>query len=143
MLAAYLAAALLLAAFVWWELRSTHPMLDPRLFRGPAFTTGSDTIALIFFVTFGMFLLVAHYLQFVLGYSPLVAGLAMLPSGITLILVAPRGPAVAARIGSERSIALGLLTGAVGFGVLSLLGPTAPISWSPSRSCSWPPVADW
>jgi EmrB/QacA subfamily drug resistance transporter len=126
---AFVVAAAALAAFVGWELRSSHPMLDPRLFRIRAFATGSATITLLFFVTFGMFFLVAQYLQFVKGYSPLVAGVAMVPSGLTLILVAPRGPRVAARLGAERTVALGLGSGAVGFAVLSQLDPGTPYPW--------------
>ena len=122
-------AAVALAAFVWWELRSSHPMLDPRLFRLRAFTAGSATITLVFFVSFGMFFLVSQYLQFVKGYSPLVAGIAMVPSGLTLIVVAPRGPAVAARIGAARSIALGLGSSALGFGILSRLTPHSSYGW--------------
>jgi EmrB/QacA subfamily drug resistance transporter len=125
-LGAYGAAFVLLAAFVRWELRTPHPMLDPRLFSVRAFRNGSATITVIFFVTFGMFFLIAQYLQYAKDYSPLVAGTAMLPSGITMILVAPRGPAIAARIGSELSIAIGLLGSAAGFGILSLIRPDTP-----------------
>lgn len=126
---AFVVAAVTFAAFIWWELRTPDPMLDPRLFRARAFTAGSATITLIFFVTFGMFFLVAQYLQFVKGYTPLVAGLAMVPSGVTLIIVAPRGPAIAARLGAQRSIALGLFLSAVGFGILSQVGPGSPYPW--------------
>lgn len=127
--ASFAVAALALVGFVRWELRTPNPMLDPRLFRVGAFTGGTATITLIFFVTFGMFFLVAQYLQFAKGYTPLAAGVAMIPSGLTLILVAPRAPAVAARIGSARSVATGLLISAAGFALLSQLGPSSPYVW--------------
>ncbi|MGH9225012.1 MAG: MFS transporter [Acidimicrobiales bacterium] len=108
-----------------WELRSPHPMLDPRFFRIPAFSTGSATITVIFFVMFGMFFLIPKYLQFVQGHGPLGAAIRMLPSGLTMIVVAPRGPAFAARVGPYHSTGLGLLGAAAGFVVLSRLGPDA------------------
>ena len=126
---AFVAAALLLAAFVGWELLSSHPMLDPRFFRIPAFSAGAATITVIFFVMFGMFFLITQFLQFVQGHSPLGAAVRMLPSGLTMIVVAPRGPALAARVGPHRSTALGLFGAAVGFAVLSQLGPDTAYAW--------------
>jgi hypothetical protein len=104
-------------------------MLDPRFFRIPAFSTGAATITVIFFVMFGMFFLIAQYLQFVQGHSPLEAAVRMLPSGITMIVVAPRGPALAARIGRHRSSGLGLLGAAGGFVMLAELGPDTGYVW--------------
>ena len=64
----FAAAAVLLALFAWWELRSCFPMLDLRLFRAPAFSIGSLAITLAFFVMFGMFFLLTQYFQFVQGH---------------------------------------------------------------------------
>jgi predicted MFS family arabinose efflux permease len=94
-------------------------MLDPRLFRIPAFASAAATITLIFFAMFGMFLLVFQYLQFVQGHSALEASLRVLPSGITLILVAPRAPALASRIGARATAVAGLAVAAAGLLLLS------------------------
>lgn len=123
------AAAVTLAAFVAWELRTDHPMLDPRFFRDPRFTAGAATITLVFFVTFGMFFLVPQYLQLVQGHTALAASVRQLPSAVTLILVAPRAPAVAERLGGRRTVALGLGVGAVGYLILSRIGVDTPYAW--------------
>jgi EmrB/QacA subfamily drug resistance transporter len=122
-LAAFGTAAVFLCLFVWWELRSQTPMLDPRLFRLPGFGMGSLAITLSFFCMFGMFFMVTQYLQYVHGDSPLVAGLKTLPAGATLILVSPRSPRVVARIGVRHTlrIGFGLLTvGLLVFGLLQV-----------------------
>ena len=66
-------------------------MLDPRLFRVRAFSTGSACVATVFLCMFGMFFLITQFFQFVQGYTPLQAGVRQLPYVITLVLIAPRG----------------------------------------------------
>ena len=61
-------------AFVRWELRTEHPLLDPRLFRHRGFATGSASMLVLFLVLFGLFLVVLQYLQLLLGYSALERG---------------------------------------------------------------------
>ena len=60
-------------AFLAWELRTRQPMLDIRLFRNPRFSGASAAITLVFFAMFGTIFL-TQYLQGVLGYSALEAG---------------------------------------------------------------------
>jgi EmrB/QacA subfamily drug resistance transporter len=79
----WVVAALLLAVFSWWELRTVRqgrqPLLDPRLTRTPGYAAGSG-IALVYFVGFtGIWLVLALYLQDGLGYSPLRSGLTVTP----------------------------------------------------------------
>ena len=69
----------MLAGFVVWELRSSSPMLDVRLFRIRRFTGASVSIALVFFALFGAIYFLTQYLQDVLDYAPLEAGVRMLP----------------------------------------------------------------
>ncbi|HUR08247.1 MAG TPA: MFS transporter, partial [Nonomuraea sp.] len=73
--AAFAAAIVVLGFFGAWELYSTHPMLDLSLFRNRQFSMASAGIALVFFAMFGMFFLLAQYMQSVLGYTPFQAGL--------------------------------------------------------------------
>jgi MFS transporter, DHA2 family, integral membrane protein len=112
--------------FVLWELRVDEPMLDPRFFRIPAFRAGSGVITSLFFGMFGMFFLISQYLQFVKGYSPLMAGTATLPSAFTLILVTPRSPTFVRLWGARRVVVLGMLLVSAGFGLFTLLGPNTP-----------------
>jgi EmrB/QacA subfamily drug resistance transporter len=113
-LISFAAAAALLTAFVRWELRTDHPMLDPRLFRLPGLATGSIAITTSFFAMFGMFFVIAPYMQYVMGYSPLEAGVRQLPSAFGMIVMAPRSAAIAARVGRRIAVATGLSITAVG-----------------------------
>jgi hypothetical protein len=100
-------------------------MLDPQYFRIPRFAMRTATITAAFFVMFSMFFAVSQYFQFVRGYSPLKTGLATLPSAITMVLVAPRGPKVQARITVRRTIALGLTLVAAGLALMGTAGREA------------------
>ncbi len=78
-----------LVAFVTIEARRRHPMLDLSLFRKPAFVGASTTAFFIAASMFSMFLYISLYLQDVLGYSPLKAGLVYLPVTLLAFFVAP------------------------------------------------------
>lgn len=110
--------------FVLWELRVDEPMLDPRFFRIPAFRAGSGVITSVFFGMFGMFFMLTQYLQFVKGYSPLVAGVATAPSAITMLIIAPRSPKLVNRFGSRRVVVTGMVLIATAFVIYSLLSPS-------------------
>ncbi len=94
--------------FVWWESRSDHPMLDVRFFKNPRFTAASSGITLLFFAMFGSIFLLTQYLQFTLGYSPLAAGIRMLPYAAAMMIVAPLSAKVVERIGTKLTVSLGL-----------------------------------
>jgi hypothetical protein len=120
--AAALAVATI-ALFLRWELRSDHPMLPLGFFRDRRFTMGSGVITVAFFVMFGFFFLATQYLQFARGYSPLEAGLALLPLPIVFVAVSPSSASMAARFGAAPVIATGLGVVAAGFVLLSRLTP--------------------
>jgi EmrB/QacA subfamily drug resistance transporter len=101
-------AVLALGAFGVWEHRSAHPMLDFDFFKKPAFSAGAGAITLTFFAMFGTFFLFTQFLQLIMGYDPLMAGVRMLPMAFTMILVAPNSARIAHRIGTRRTMALGL-----------------------------------
>ena len=122
-IAAFVASAVLLGGWVRVELGQRDPLLDPRLFRIPPFSLGSLTVTLSFLVLFGMFFVLTQYLQFVQGYSPLGAAIRTLPFAGAMILIAPRGPALAARIGQGRTMAVGMGLAAAGAVVMALLEP--------------------
>lgn len=122
-LGAFAVAIVLLSAFVIWEMRSTHPMLDPRYFLLREFSLGSLIITAAFFGLFGMFFVVVQFLQYVQGHGALAAGVRMLPYGLVLLVVAPRSAPVAARLGDRAVIVGGTMLSAGGFVVLGLLRP--------------------
>ncbi|HEU5044323.1 MAG TPA: MFS transporter [Nocardioidaceae bacterium] len=106
-------------ALAMWELRADDPMLDPRLFRVPGFSAGSLTVMVQFFASFGLFFIVLQYLQFVVGFSPLRAALALLPLPFVLIPLARNAPRLARRIGFGRVAPFGLLLTTAGLLVIS------------------------
>jgi len=123
---AFALAVVTLGGFVVWERRSTHPMLPLKFFQDRRMSVGSGVVTVAFFVMFGLFFLFTFYLQFVRNYSPLSAGLATLPLAVSLVAVAPRSAALAARFGSGPVMAGGFLFVAAGFGVLSFIEPSTP-----------------
>lgn len=110
-----LAAALaLLIAFVRFELRSTAPMLDVRLFAQAPFT-GTAVVAFAqSFALYPMLLFIALWMQNVLGFGALETGLRMLPVTATLLVVAPLSGMLTARVPLRRLLAAGLLLIALG-----------------------------
>ena len=130
-LGAFALAALGIGGFVRWELRHPDPMLDPRFFRIRGFSIGAFTITMGFAVMFGMFFILTLYLQFVLGHSALGAAVRTLPFAGTMILVSPRTPALAARVGTRAVVCGGLVLQASGFAIASTFTP----------STSYPPIA--
>jgi EmrB/QacA subfamily drug resistance transporter len=111
-------AAVLLGTFIWWELRSEHPMLQIQFFKNPRFSAASGSITLVFFALFGTIFLNTQYLQFVLGYAPLQAGVRVMPVA-TLIVAAPLSARLAHRFGSKVVVASGLTIVALSLGLLS------------------------
>jgi EmrB/QacA subfamily drug resistance transporter len=111
---ALVVGALLLAAFVRWELRAREPMLPMRFFRARAFSAGNTAI---FFTVASLFCAVFFFAQFLqtgLGYGPLDAGLRLLPWTATLFFVAPIAGALVDRIGERPFMVGGLLMQASG-----------------------------
>src|SRR3954447_122828 len=86
---ALVAGTILLALFVLWELRAEEPMLPLRFFRNRTFTAANVASLLMFFGMFGSIFLLAQFFQTVQGYSPLQAGLRILPWTAMPIFVAP------------------------------------------------------
>jgi EmrB/QacA subfamily drug resistance transporter len=102
-------AAVLIAAFLSWELRNTAPMLNLRYFLDPRFGVAAGVITLVFFAMFGFFFLLTQYFQLVLGYGTLEAGVKQLPFAAVMMLIAPNSPKFAARFGANIAVAVGLL----------------------------------
>jgi hypothetical protein len=101
-------------------------MLPLELFRDRRFSVGAGVVTLAFFVMFGFFFVFTQYVQFVRGYSPLLAGVSTLPLALTLVAVAPRSAAVAEKIGTGRVIGIGFLFVAAGFAVFTFVAPKSP-----------------
>jgi EmrB/QacA subfamily drug resistance transporter len=118
-LAGFATAAAVLAAFVAWELRCAHPMLDVRLFRNRRFSAASGAITIAFFALFGTMFFLTQYLQAVLGYSALESGVRLMPVAGGLILGSGLSAKLVAGAGTKRVVAAGLALVAAGLALLS------------------------
>ena len=112
-LGSLIAGALLIVAFVIWELRQKEPMLPMRFFRSRAFSATNGVSLAMYFGIFGSIFLLAQFFQSVQGYSPLEAGLRTLPWTGMPMLVAPLAGAFSDRIGSRPLMAAGLALQAI------------------------------
>jgi hypothetical protein len=112
--AALLLAAAAFAGLVVWERRAPAPMLPPHLFRNRGFTAAATAALLMTAALMAAVFLTAQYFQAALGYSPLGAGLRLLPWTATPLIVAPIAGAVADRVGPRRPLATGLVLQGVG-----------------------------
>jgi hypothetical protein len=92
-------------------------MLQMKLFGNPRFSAASGAIAMVFFALFGSVFLLTQHLQFVLGYTPLQAGVRVLPVA-ALVVAAPLAAGLVERVGAKLVVVAGLLLVA---GVLWLL----------------------
>jgi EmrB/QacA subfamily drug resistance transporter len=93
----FAAAAVLLGAFAFVELRQRSPMFDFHLFRVPTFTGAQITAFTISSGMFSMFLFLAIYLESVVGYSAVKTGVIFLPLSLTSFVVAPLAGRLSAR----------------------------------------------
>ena len=94
--------------FVLIEARSQHPMIQISLFRSRVFSGGTLVMMMWAFGVFGIYFFTSLYLQSILGFSPVKAGLAFLPMALVLAVFAAISEQVAARISAHRTVALGL-----------------------------------
>jgi EmrB/QacA subfamily drug resistance transporter len=104
-----LVAAALLSIFVVLQWHRSEPMLDVRLFGNPRFSAASGGVMALFFaLTAATFVLTQIY-QFVLGYSPLQAGLRSLAPALMVAVAAPIGARIATARGPRLPITIGLV----------------------------------
>jgi predicted MFS family arabinose efflux permease len=128
-------AVVLLAAWVWHELHSTHPLLDPRLFAIPSVRAGALGMAALFVGMFGLFYLNGQFLQYVQGDSPLGSGVRLLPMAAAL-LAGPRcGLVVERGLGTRAAMAGGMAVLACGLATVSSVGPHSPYVLYAAGAC--------
>ena len=101
-------AAVLLAAFLWWERRTDEPMLDLAFFRNPRFSVGTFAVSVAFFALLGGIFALTQYLQFAHGYSAIEAGAVMSPIAPGLVMGAGSSSRAVGRIGTARVVSIGL-----------------------------------
>jgi DHA2 family multidrug resistance protein-like MFS transporter len=112
--------------FLRRQKKIAHPLMDLHLFRIPAFSTALVTFVLGVFVTFGVFVFIAQYLQLVVELSPLQAGLWMLPWALAFVAGSTLTPALVRRVRPGLLIAGGLALAAAGFAMLAQIDAGTP-----------------
>ncbi|MGH3071666.1 MAG: MFS transporter [Gaiellaceae bacterium] len=115
-------------AFVQRQRRSVDPLIDPKLFRVPAFSVSLATYLLATFVAFAAFLFIFQYLQLVLGKSPLVAALWAMPSFAAFIVGSMLAPPIVRRVRPAYVMSGGLAVAAIGYFLLVQVDSTSPLA---------------
>ena len=112
---------ILLAGFIWWELRTANPMLELRYFRMPVFSCGVSAAFLTFMGAISVFFLTPFYLQGVLGYSPTQTGLTLVPGAVCMLFLGPLSGRLSDRYGWRALTVSGLACIALSLFILSRL----------------------
>jgi EmrB/QacA subfamily drug resistance transporter len=116
-------AVVLLGAFLLTQLKmSGTPLVPLRLFRSRWVTTANLVMMLVGAGFFSMWYFLSLYLQNVLGYSALRAGLAFAPMGVIIMVGAQGSSRLLPRLGPRRLLTIGTLMATVGFGWLTQIG---------------------
>ncbi len=114
-----LASFVTLGTFIAWEARSRHPMLNLDFFRDRRFSIALASECLGVFGLMGALFVQTQFLQFDLGYSPLQAGVRILPVAAMLIASAGVSPVIARFTGTKLTVAAGLFAIAAGLWQIS------------------------
>jgi EmrB/QacA subfamily drug resistance transporter len=112
---------LLFAAFLLWESRYRHAMLDLSLFRIRNFWVTNLETLIVYAGLIGAFFFLALFLQQTMGYTPLEAGLATTPTSVALFVLSPRFGRFATAVGPRLPMAVGPIVGGVGLLLLTRL----------------------
>lgn len=121
-------AALLLAIFLAIELRKEHPLFEISLFRKPGFVGASIAAFALSAGIFSLYLYLTLYIQNVLGYTPLEAGLRFLPISLLSFIVAPIAGKLTETIQPRWFLGGGLLV--IGSGCLLMTNITMTSGWT-------------
>jgi len=124
--ASFVGGAVIVAAFVGWELHTATPMLEMRFFKNPRFTAASLAVTLTFMAMLGSLFIMTQYLQAVLGYTPLEAGALLIPQAIVVMIVAPMSSKRVQQFGNKKVVATGLIFVTLGILGYSLYGVDSP-----------------
>jgi EmrB/QacA subfamily drug resistance transporter len=113
--------AAFIAAFLGWERRASNPMLPLALFRDRTFASANAVSVFMYAGLFGALFLMSQFFQTALGYSPLGAGIRLLPWSMPPMFIAPIAGLLADRYGNRPFMALGLALQAGGLAWVALI----------------------
>jgi EmrB/QacA subfamily drug resistance transporter len=124
-----IAAAVLLPLFVAWELRAREPLVQLRLFRSANFSADSLVLAAVEFGLIGVSVFGAIWVQDVLGFGPIEAGLSLLPLTLPLLVLAVTTGKLYDRVGPRVPVAAGAALVAVALGWNALVLDKLSYAW--------------
>ncbi|MCP2032845.1 EmrB/QacA subfamily drug resistance transporter [Okibacterium sp. HSC-33S16] len=110
------------AAFLWWEGRTTDPMMPLSLFGSRNFSAGNIATVFIYGALGFGFFVIAIYLQQVAGWPATLAGIATLPPTLVMLVLSSRIGAWAGRIGPRLFMTIGPIVGGIGFLLMLAVG---------------------
>jgi EmrB/QacA subfamily drug resistance transporter len=124
----FIGGGALFAAFVLWELRfASEPILPMGLFRNQVFSVSNAMAFVVGLTMMGSLIYVSVYLQFVVGYSPTMAGLAILPMMLGIMPASIIGGRMISKLGKYKPFPIaGTAIAVVGMFLMSRLGETTP-----------------
>jgi EmrB/QacA subfamily drug resistance transporter len=128
-MAAFTVGGLLTAVFVWWERRTREPMLPMHLFGSRAFSAGNGGIFFLWGSALGALFFMAQFLQTGLHYSPLRAGLGLMPWGATTFIVPQIVGALINRVGERLFIVTGMVVHAAAMTWIALIAASGMAYW--------------
>lgn len=117
-----------LAAFVWQESRTPHPIMPLNLFRSRQFASGLAAALLQYAVVFMLIFVMPFYLLRFRGFSPQVAGALLTAQPLTMVVSAPLAGALADRWGTRGLAVAGMLVMAAGLALMAAI-PAAATTW--------------
>ncbi len=118
----------MLSVFVWWELKTPSPMLDPRFFKRVIFSSGVSAGFLTFLGGSAIFFLTPFYLQRVLGYTPTQAGLVVVPGAVCMLFLGPLSGRLSDRYGWRPFTVGGLALSSLSLFIFSRLTETSSLT---------------
>ena len=111
----------LMVSFIWWELRTSNPMMDLRLFQRKTFSLGVSAAFFNFLGSSAVLVLMPFYLQGVLGFSPRTAGFTLMPGAVCMALMGPVSGELSDRFGWRWFTVGGLASSTAGLFLFSRL----------------------
>ena len=126
-LAAFVLSASMLVAFIWWELRTETPMFNLRFFRDRVFSCGVSAAFLTFLGQSSVLFLMPFYIQNVLGYSPKIAGLVVMPGALCMAIMGSVTGTLSDKFGWRWFTVGGMMCSIIGLATLSRVTDTSSL----------------
>jgi EmrB/QacA subfamily drug resistance transporter len=112
---AFGATIVLLGSFIIWEMKYSNAMLPLKFFKNMSFSGANIVLMMVHFGMVGSFFFLGQFLQSVQGYTPLQAGVRLLPMALVSFIAAAASAWVARVLGTKFTVAIGIAIAAVGF----------------------------